>query len=112
MNDNTLLNLINGESIKMDSIPLPSFLKGCLWSYDLDALDAQKDFKRIATNILIYGNVRQVNWLFDNFPKKQIHAILTDPLKGDWDKKSLNFWSNYFKVIPDKQKALKKSPQI
>ena len=28
------------------------------------------------------------------------------------DKKSLNFWSNYFKVIPDKQKALKKSLQI
>ena len=111
MND-TFRNPINGESIKMDSIPLPSFLKGCLRSYDLDALDIQKDFKRIATNILIYGNVRQVNWLFDNFPKKQIHSILTDPLKGDWDKKSLNFWSNYFKVIPDKQKALKKSLQI
>ena len=111
MND-TFRKPINGESIKMDSIPLPSFLKGCLWSYDLDALDIQKDFKRIATNILIYGNVRQVNWLFDNFPKKQIHSILTDPLKGDWDKKSLNFWSNYFKVIPDKQKALKKSLQI
>ncbi len=37
----------------MDSIPLPPFLKGCLWSYDLDVLDAQKDLKRIATNILI-----------------------------------------------------------
>ena len=46
MND-TFRNPINGESIKMDSIPLPSFLKGCLWSYDLDALDIQKDFKRI-----------------------------------------------------------------
>ena len=110
MNDNTFLNPI--KSIKMDSITLPSFLKGCLWSYDLDALDVQKDFKRIATNILIYGNVKQVNWLFDNFSKKQIHSILTDPLKGDWDKKSLNFWSNYFQVIPDKQKALKKSLQI
>ena len=83
---------------------VPDFLKGVLWSYDLKSLDLGRDFKRIATNVLLYGDIRETNWLFSQFPKDQIIKVVKNPLKGDWDAKSLAFWSSYFGVKTDKQK--------
>lgn len=37
--------------------PVPDSLRGCLWSYDLDALEVERDARRIITNVLIYGDI-------------------------------------------------------
>jgi hypothetical protein len=86
---------------------IPEFLKGCLWSYDIDKLNIDLDFTRIATNILIYGDLKAVCWLLDNFSNERIVSTLIHPLKGEWDPRSLNFWAGYFQVEPNKKKALK-----
>ena len=86
---------------------IPKFIKGFLWSYDIEKLDLERDFKRIATNILIYGDMNAVCWLFNTFNYEQIKKIVLDPLKGDWDPKSLSFWSGYFNVAFNK-KVIKK----
>lgn len=89
------------------SIPLPEFLKGCLWSFDLQKLDKKDDFKRIVTNIMIYGDLKATRWLLDHYDRERIASVLSDPIKGEWDARSLAFWSKYLNVVPDKQKALK-----
>ncbi|MCP4754751.1 MAG: hypothetical protein GY866_28045 [Proteobacteria bacterium] len=86
---------------------LPNHLKGCLWSYDLKQLDEDADFERIATNIMVYGDMRAIRWLLRHYSKEKITSVLLDPIKGEWDAKSLNFWSEYLQVAPDRQKALK-----
>jgi len=91
----------------LSSQHLPDYLKGCLWSYDLKKLDVDDDFRRIATNILNFGDLKAIHWLFNQYPLEMISSVLLSPLKGEWDAKSLAFWSRYLNVTPDKKIALK-----
>ncbi|MGK5094987.1 hypothetical protein WDW89_23630 [Deltaproteobacteria bacterium TL4] len=86
---------------------LPDFLSGVLWSYDLNALDIQKNAKRIITNTLLYGDIEAVQWLFKNYSREEIRTAIERPLKGEWDVKSLHFWSGYFDLVPNTRTALK-----
>lgn len=87
---------------------IPDYIKGYLWSYDPKALDIEHDFKRIITNVLIYGDLKAINWVFTTYSKKHIKTVISDPLKGEWDAKSLSFWSGYLKeVAHDRKKAVK-----
>lgn len=79
--------------------PLPPFLAPFFWSYDIASLDMEKDKKRIITNILNYGTKEATDWLFRNFERKDLEQAITTPLPGEWNKKSLNFWSLIFGVL-------------
>jgi len=83
---------------------VPQFLKPFLWSYDTKKLDIKKDKIRIITNILNYGTEKATNWLFKTYDKKSIITVLKNPKPGEWDKKSLNFWSFIFKLKLRKSK--------
>lgn len=77
---------------------LPAFLQPFLWSYDLDRLDRDRDKKRIITQILNYGTKEATNWLFSEYSVEEIQEALRDPLAGEWNKRSLNYWSLVLKV--------------
>ena len=64
-----------------------------LWSYDLDAIDLEKDKRRIITNVLNLGTKSAVEWLFHEYEKSDIKEAIAKPLPGEWSDKSLNFWS-------------------
>lgn len=83
---------------------VPQFLKPFLWSYDTKKLDAKRDKVRIITNILNYGTEKATNWLFKTYDKKVIIDVLKNPKPGEWDEKSLNFWSCVFKIKSGKLK--------
>ena len=87
--------------------PLPDFLQGSLWSYNIHTLDVSRDATRIITNILIYGNIAAVQWLFSTYSHDRIQSALEHPLKGEWDAKSLYFWAGYFQIVPNTKTALK-----
>ena len=72
---------------------IPHFIRPFLWSYDISKLDEKKDKKRIITNVLNHGTQEATNWLFSRFEKKDIREAIEKPLPGEWNKKSLNFWS-------------------
>ena len=88
------------------SKPVPDTLKGCLWSYDFDALDVVQDAWRVITNVLIYGDILALKWLFSTYSRKAISNVVEYPFRGEWDAKSLFFWAGYFQGDQDK-KALK-----
>lgn len=77
---------------------IPDFVKPFLWSYDTDVLDISRDKVRIITNVLNLGTREATNWLFDTYSKEDIKSCLANPLPGEWDKKSINFWSLLFDV--------------
>ncbi len=89
------------------NIALPDFLAGFFWSYDIGQLDAEVDFRRIATNILVYGDIKALKWLFNHYSISSIKSVVVDPMKGEWDIRSLAFWSEYFGIQPDRSKAIK-----
>jgi hypothetical protein len=81
-------------------IVLPSFVKPYLWSYDLENLDDKEDKKRIITNVLNLGTKEATDWVINKFGREEIENTIENPLRGEWDKKSLNFWSLIFNVQP------------
>lgn len=64
-----------------------------LWSYDLAKLNLEKDKKRIITNTLNYGTKEATDRLFSAFCAADIREAVTSPLPGEWNKKSINFWT-------------------
>jgi len=88
------------KQIKKSTIP--SFIRPFLWSYDVKKMDAQKDKKRIITNVLNFGTKKATKWALSTYPKTTIKQALRRPLPGEWSDKSLNFWSILFNVKPRK----------
>ncbi len=79
---------------------IPSFVKPFLWSYDVDVLDKEQDKKRIITNVLNMGTKKATDWLFNTFSTEDMKDSITNPFPGEWNKKSLNFWSIIMDVKP------------
>lgn len=84
---------------------IPEFVQPFLWSYDIDALDISRDKKRIITNVLNLGTSEATDWLFDTYTKEDIKNCLVNPLPGEWNNKSMNFWSLLFDVQPSVSNA-------
>ena len=80
---------------------LPKILHPFLWSYDTEKMDKEKNKKRIITNVLNIGSKEAVDWVFDNYSKDEIKKVAADPAPGEWNKKSLNFWSIFFDLKAD-----------
>lgn len=78
----------------------PKSVAASLWSYDLEQLDLEKDADKIITNILIHGSMPAIEWLFKSYSREKIVEVTKNPRPGEWDKKSLNFWSLVFNVTP------------
>jgi len=81
---------------------IPQFVRPFLWSYNTDALDLSRDKKRIITNVLNFGTDEATNWLFKTYTKEDIKSCVINPLPGEWNKKSMNFWSLIFNIQPSK----------
>ncbi len=83
---------------------IPEFVQPFLWSYDIKALDISRDKKRIITNVLNLGTSEATRWLFNTYTKQDIKECLLNPLPGEWNSKSMNFWSLVLDVKPGSTK--------
>jgi len=80
---------------------IPRFIQPFLWSYDINALDLSRDKKRIITNVLNFGTKEATDWLFEVYTKDDIRDCLIHPLSGEWNNKSMVFWSFLLGVQPN-----------
>ncbi len=82
---------------------IPDFLRPFLWSYDLSRLDLNKHKSIIIKNILDFGTVQATDWLKDVYTTEEIKKNIQDSYSSDWSKKSLNFWSLIYDVVPKRR---------
>ncbi len=60
----------------------PKFLQSVLWSVRIEDLDLKEDKFYIIHQILSFGNLKELRWLFDNYSIKEIKEVfLKHPLK-------------------------------
>ncbi len=93
---------------------IPTCIHPFLWSYDVAKMDLDRDKKRIITNVLNLGTAQATDWLFETYSKEEIKDAITNPFAGEWNKKSLHYWSmildvkpgNLKRKIPEKQHVL------
>jgi uncharacterized protein YjgD (DUF1641 family) len=78
--------------------------KPFLWSYDIDKIDLERNRKRIITNVLNLGTKEASDLLLEVYDKKDIIETIKNPLPGEWNDRSLNYWSIMFGVKPKKIK--------
>ena len=81
---------------------IPSFVHPFLWSYDIEGLDLLENRERIITNVLNLGTTKAVDWLFRVYSEKEIKEMVANPLPGEWNNKSLNFWRIILEVEPSR----------
>lgn len=79
----------------------PPAVRACLWSYDIGALDLERDKTLIITNVLNHGTKEATDWLFAQYASPLVSSVIQKPLSGRWDKKSLALWSLIFGVTPE-----------
>lgn len=80
---------------------LPSYLKPSLWSYDLSMMDPAKSARVIITQVLNYGDERQLRWLFSHYTRDTIRGVLLHPSRGVWYREKLRRWLGFFNLMID-----------
>lgn len=84
---------------------IPQSLQAALWSYDLERLDIEKDKKLIITQVLNYGVLKDVKWLYSIYSEEDIKEVVKNPSRGRWFAKTLNFWLTVFNIkLPEDKK--------
>lgn len=69
---------MNGAKTK----PIPHSLQGVLWSADVNKLDLGKDKGYIIHQILCYGGLDEIRWLFKTYSEKEItRTFVSTPYK-------------------------------
>jgi len=75
---------------------IPGFLQPYLASYELSNLDPQRDRKLIITEVLNKGDGKALEWLTNNYSKKDIEKVVSFPTKGMWLNTNLDYWLRIF----------------
>ena len=75
---------------------VPNFLQPYLASYELSNLDPQRDRKLIITEVLNKGDGKALEWLTQNYSKKDIEKVVSFPTKGMWLNTNLDYWLRIF----------------
>ena len=61
---------------------VPNFLQSAVWSVNTKNLDLQKDKAYIINQVLAYGDVKDLKWLFKTYPSQTIkNVFLKKPIK-------------------------------
>ncbi|MCD6085778.1 hypothetical protein J7J41_02185 [bacterium] len=76
------MKIKNKKQSKIKKSKLPEFLRPYLWSVKIEDLDLEKDKIYIIHQILAFGNLKALKWLFETYSLKEIKKIfLNHPLK-------------------------------
>jgi len=77
---------------------LPESFQRALWSYHINKIDLRKDKKEVITQVLNYGDWKDIKKLFRLYSEEDIKEVIRNPKRGVWFEKVLNFWCKMFKI--------------
>jgi len=84
---------------------IPKELQGILWSRRLESLDLQRDKGYIIHQVLAYGSLEQVKWLFKVYSQKEASRVFLQRPKKLYTSQAFNFVKNY--LLPLEKKVVK-----
>lgn len=86
----------------MKTTAIPKKLQPILWSTNVNLLDIEKHKGYIINQVLIYGTLDEIKWLFDTYSKKEVARVfLTKPSK-QYPKEVYYFIKNFILSLRDK----------
>ena len=77
---------------------IPRTLKPYFQEYDLKKLDVRRDSLLIMQRTLEYGDLDELRWLFDTYPRLRIREFVRTRGELWLSGRSFYFWRRYFKL--------------
>ena len=79
---------------------LPKFLENFLSSYDISKMDLYnpEDKREIITQILNYGDEKDIIWLFKTYDIAEIKEVISHPMRGCWQERALIYWTKILDI--------------
>ncbi len=74
---------------------IPSNLQAILWSKNTTKLDRKKDKVYIIHQVLRFGDIENINWLFRAYSIDEIRNVFLEYPLPIYNKSSLNFVGNF-----------------
>lgn len=96
----------------MKKFRVPKHLQGILWSKDVKEIDPEKDRVYLIHQVLRYGDLDDIDWLFRQYEQEQVKRVFLESPLPIYSRSSLNFVKNYLlglTGLPLDQKAYVKS---
>lgn len=86
----------------LKSKKIPKNLQGILWSVDIKDLDIEKDKWYIIHQFLIYGDFKELAWLFKTYGKKEILKVFLNTPSKNYPAIIFHFVKNYLLGLKNK----------
>lgn len=95
---------------------VPKNLQATLWSKNTSKLNLEDDKEYIVHQILAYGGLDQLKWLFKVYKPNQIRKIFIEHPEKNYSEKTFNFVQKIMLEVPskaiDKRNYVKTFPRI
>jgi len=91
---------------KKKTLTLPKLFSFYFWDTDIKKLDVEEKAQFVIQRFLEIGDLKAVRWIVKNFPRRQI--IMTIKKRRGFSRRTLNFWSSFFKIPPKEILCLQK----
>lgn len=79
----------------------PKQLQGILWSHDVNDLKIKEDKYYIVHQILRYGTMGELNWLFNTYSKSNIKDVFINQPAKIYSPSSFHFVRHYILPLSD-----------
>jgi len=80
---------------------IPNNLQGVLWSTPIQNLDINDNKVYIIHQVLMFGDLDQIGWLFKVYSKKQITDVFLNRPQKVYTKQALNYVNDFVLGIGD-----------
>lgn len=87
---------------------IPQEFQPILWSTNIKNLDLEKDKNYIIHQVLSYGNLQQIKWLFKTYSREEILKIFIESPTPIYTKPIFYFVKNFILGLKDKKLNEKK----
>lgn len=94
-------------------LKIPPGFQGILWSVNVKNLDLEKDRVYIIHQVLMYGTLKQIRWLFKVYGKEMIEKIFLEEPKKIYRPATFYFIKNFildFKKVKLKEEKYVQTP--
>ena len=86
----------------MTSTTIPKKLQPILWSTNVESLDIEKHKGYIINQVLIYGTMDEIQWLFDTYSKREVVRVFLAKPSKIYPKEMYYFIKNFVLNLRDK----------
>lgn len=87
--------VVGGKMVAEGKTMIPKRLQAILWSKGIDKLSLKDDKNYIAHQVLMYGDLEDIRWLFDTYSREKVREIFVQQPKKIYTAPAFNFVKNF-----------------